>query len=105
SVSQGLGPFTGFHYTPATATIDRPSRTFFSLLTNQPLPPTSGNLRHFDLGFGAFDPVAGCFCSIPLPETGGTIPIFVFAGSREQFGSVFGSGVRWMEAGTVVAPS
>ena len=106
SVSQGSGPFTGFHYTPATATVDRSSRTFFSLLTSQPLVPgTQGNLRHFDLGFGAFDPVIPCFCSIPLSETGGTIPIFVTAGSREQFGNVFGDAIRWMEAGTVVAPS
>jgi hypothetical protein len=94
SVSQGTGPFTSFHYTPVTATVDRSSRTFFSLLTSQPLVPgTLGNLRHFDLGFGA------------LSETGGTIPIFVIAGSREQFGNVFGDAIRFMEAGTVVAPS
>jgi hypothetical protein len=106
SVTQGPGPFSAFHYTPATAIVDRPSRTFFSLLTSQPLVPgTSANFRHFDLGFGAFDPVKGCFCSIPLPETGGTIPIFVFAGSREQFGSVLGDGIRWMTAGNVTAPS
>jgi hypothetical protein len=106
SVSQGSGPFTGFHYTLATATVDRSSRTFFSLLTSQPLVPgTLGNFRHFDLGFGAFDPVTGCACSIPLSETGGTIPIFVLAGSREQFGNVFGDAIRWMETGTVVAPS
>ena len=75
SVSQGSGPFTSFHYTPATATVDRSSRTFFSLMTSQPLVPgTLGNLRHFDLGFGAFDPTIHCFCSIPLSETGGRFP-------------------------------
>ena len=104
SVSQGAGPFTAFHYIPATAIVDRSSRTFFSLLTNQPLVPgTSENFRHFDLGFGAFTTMPPCACSIPLSETGGTIPIFVIAGSREQFGNV--SAIRFMDAGTVVAPS
>jgi hypothetical protein len=106
TVSQGAGPFTSFHYTPATAIVDRSSRTFFSLLTNQPLDPgTLGNFRHFDLGFGAFDPSIPCACSIPLSETGGTIPIFVVAGSREQFGNDLGNGIRWIDAGTVSAPS
>jgi hypothetical protein len=106
SVSQGPGPFTAFHYVPSTATVDRSSRTFFSLVTSQSLVPgVLENFRHFDLGFGAFDPTVPCACSIPLTETGGTIPIFVLAGSREQFGNVFDDGIRWMEAGTVVAPS
>jgi hypothetical protein len=105
SVSQSPGVFTSLHYTPATATVDRSNREFFSLVTSQPLPGTLGNFRHFDLGFGAFDPVTRCACSIALPETGGTVPIFVLAGSREQFGNLFGDAIRWMDTGTVVAPS
>ena len=104
SVSQGPGPFSALHYTASTAIVDRSNRTFFSLLTTQPLVSgTSRDLRHFDLGFGTF--INGCFCSLPLPETGGTVPIFVFAGSREQFGDEVGVAIRWIDSGTVVAAS
>ena len=81
------------------------SRQFFSLQTDQALATDPSALRHFDLGFGAFIPGdPGCACSIPLPETGGTIPIFVLAGSREQYGDTFGSAIRFLDHGTVVAP-
>jgi hypothetical protein len=104
SVSQGAGPFSAFRYTPATATVQRASRVFFSLQTDQPFGSDPSALRHFDLGFGSFIPGnPGCACSIPLSEAGGTVPIFVVAGSREQFGNTFDPGIRWMEGGTVVA--
>jgi hypothetical protein len=103
-VSQGAGPFTAFEYTPTTATV-RGDRRGFSLRTDQPFDTDPSALRHFDLGFGSFVPGnPGCACTIPLPETGGTVPIFVMAGSREQFGDAFGSGIRWLDGGTVVAP-
>jgi hypothetical protein len=105
AVRAGADPFTAFQYSPATATPVEVSRQFFSLQTDQALATDPSALRHFDLGFGAFIPGdPGCACSIPLPETGGTIPIFVLAGSREQYGDTFGSAIRFLDHGTVVAP-